>query len=245
MLAFQHRHLPRPEPGAFTQSSLVVIQVLKRRGAIEEALRTEQELIEFWLAAAHEPDASAKILDGAARRLLKPSNEKLRDAPQALELALQANERSGQRNPRHLNTLAQAYMLTGDSGRATQVWKQAIALLPDDQARAEMLNGAAWELLTVTPETLRDPAAALELALRANELSGFETDRDEGGRVEEDANGATILRLERPARVPIYFSGPMLGDQWVVRGAPLVLLDEEGALSAILGQVVAVRPKKA
>ena len=65
-------------------------------------------------------------------------------------------------------------MLTGDPARATQVWKEAIALLPDDQARAVMLNGAAWDLLTLTPETLRDPIAALELALRANELSGYE-----------------------------------------------------------------------
>ena len=174
VLEFQRRQLPRPEPSALTQSSLALIQVLKRRGAIEEALRTEQELIKFWLAAAHDPAASENLLDGAARRLLNPSNEQLRDAPQALELALLAIERSGERNPRHLNTLAKACMLTGDPARATQVWKEAIALLPDDHARAAMLNGAAWELLTLTPETLRDPAAALEFALMTNELSGYE-----------------------------------------------------------------------
>ena len=55
VLEFQHRQLPRPEPSALTQSSLALIQVLKRRGAMEEALRTEQELIKFWLAAAHDP----------------------------------------------------------------------------------------------------------------------------------------------------------------------------------------------
>jgi len=42
------------------------------------------------------------------------------------------------KNPDSLRTLAQACVLTGDPARATQVWKQAIAPWPDDQARAVM-----------------------------------------------------------------------------------------------------------
>ncbi|HVP74095.1 MAG TPA: hypothetical protein VMS30_10185 [Phycisphaerales bacterium] len=42
------------------------------------------------------------------------------------------------KNPDSLRTLAQACVLTGDPARAAQVWKQAIAPWPDDQARAVM-----------------------------------------------------------------------------------------------------------
>jgi hypothetical protein len=57
---------------------------------------------------------------------------------------------------------------------AYDVWEQASALSPDDRSRAAKLNSAAWELLTVTPETLRDPAVALEFAIKANDVSRYE-----------------------------------------------------------------------
>jgi tetratricopeptide (TPR) repeat protein len=173
VLEFQHRQRPRPPPTELRQSSSALIGVLLRRGANDEALRIEREMIEFLLESSGGPEVSAARLDRMARTLLDPANKQLRDAPQALGLALQASERSGRKNPNFLNTLARAYLLAGYSGDAATVWEEAIALLPDDPARAQTLNRAAWELLTVTPESARDPAKAVEFALRANELSDY------------------------------------------------------------------------
>jgi serine/threonine protein kinase len=172
VLEYQRRQSPRATPGEFALSSSTLIRVLRRRGEHDEALQLEKELTDFWLAAARAPDAVPKDIDGAARRLLSAS-EHLRDHPLALELALRANELSGHRNAYYMGTLAEAYVQNGDSRRAGEVWRQASDLLTEKQARASMLNAAAWDLLTITPENLRDPAVALELALQANELSGY------------------------------------------------------------------------
>lgn len=172
VLEIQRRQLPRPDLSQLHGSSSALTRVLQRRGAKDEALRVEQELIEYLFAAARAPDAGDKTLDRAAWNLLNPVNKQLRDPPRALQLALQANERSGHKNSRFLVTLAQAYLQTGNLERATETWEQAIALLTHDPARAATLNGAASQLLAVTPETLRDPAVAMKFAQRANELTG-------------------------------------------------------------------------
>jgi tetratricopeptide (TPR) repeat protein len=133
VLEFQHRQHPRPNLAELDQSSSTLIEVLQRRQAHDdEAAQVEQKLIEFWLAAAHAPDASAATLNSAARRLLYPKIEKLGDAPQALELALRANQRSGQREPNHLRTLAQAYNRTGETAKAIELQKKALSLLAAD-----------------------------------------------------------------------------------------------------------------
>jgi hypothetical protein len=168
-LALQQEQVPRPDPEELTQSSLALVGVLQRRRALDG------ELIDFWLAAAQAPDASAKTVDGAARRLLHAYNTELRDAPRAVQLSLQANEKARRENPYFLRTLAQAYAFTGDSVLAMQTWEMAAGLLVDRTARASMFNNAASELLFVTPDSYRKPAEALSFALRSNELSDYKT----------------------------------------------------------------------
>ena len=48
------------------------------------------------------------------------------------------------------------------------------------------------------------------------------------------------LRLTRPGRQEKTLPREALGDQQIVVGAPLVLLDREGGVTAILGDVTAV-----
>ena len=49
-----------------------------------------------------------------------------------------------------------------------------IARAQTGEVNAETLNDLAWDLLTHSDEQLRDPVLALELATRANDLSGGE-----------------------------------------------------------------------
>jgi serine/threonine protein kinase len=174
VLAFHQPQVSRAQTGEFYDSSRVLIDLLQRRGALDEALQVERELIEFLLAAVQEPDANAETLDLAAWRLMKPANEQFRDAPRALELAQRANARSGHRSARFLRTLARAFMANDELAPAMKAWEQAIALSSNDQARAMTLNFAASEFLNAIPQTSRDPCQALEFALGANELSDYE-----------------------------------------------------------------------
>ncbi|MBL8880264.1 MAG: tetratricopeptide repeat protein [Phycisphaerales bacterium] len=148
--------------------------MLKRRGAGEEALNVERELIAFLRAAADEPDASISTLHRVAATFLFTVNDELRDAPRAVELELEVNRRAEYRNPLFVRGLAQAYLRAGDTMRAVQAWEQSFALIVDDRSRAAQLSYAAWELLNVPPPESRDPAAALKFAQRANELTGYE-----------------------------------------------------------------------
>jgi len=134
VLAIQHRQTPRPPPQELTQSSLALVEVLQRRGADQEAIQVERELIDFWLTEARAPNAAASTLHGAARRLLHAANTALRDPPQALQLALQANQRSARPNPKIMQTLALSYFQQGDAENAVKWQKTAIELLPPDAA---------------------------------------------------------------------------------------------------------------
>ena len=67
------------------------------------------------------------------------------------------------------------------------------------------------------------------------EVTSIETDRGEKLFVE-----AGSLRLARPGRTDKAMPHEALGDQQIVVGAPLVLLDTEGTVMGILGDVVTV-----
>ncbi|MBI2391653.1 MAG: hypothetical protein HYV09_18840 [Deltaproteobacteria bacterium] len=64
------------------------------------------------------------------------------------------------------------------------------------------------------------------------DVASFATDRDERLVVEKD-----VLRLERRGRTPKTFALEAIGDQQIVVGAPVLLLDETGAIVAVLGDV--------
>ena len=62
----------------------------------------------------------------------------LRDPSQALQLALQANERSEHPNITFMQTLAESYFQLGDAENAVKWQKAALNLFPpDDPERAE------------------------------------------------------------------------------------------------------------
>jgi hypothetical protein len=66
-------------------------------------------------------------------------------------------------------------------------------------------------------------------------VTAIETDRGEQLSVAADG-----LRLTRPGRKEKTLPREDLGDQQIVVGAPLVLLDREGSVTAILGDVTTV-----
>lgn len=65
-----------------------------------------------------------------------------------------------------------------------------------------------------------------------------ETDR--GEKLTFDANG---VRLDRPGRSPKTFGTEALGDQRIVVGAPLLILDANGSVITVLGDVVSITPR--
>ena len=81
-----------------------------------------------WVAT--KPDAGAGANNEAARALLIVEHEVLQDAETALTLALQANEMTDFKNPDYLDTLSLAYHRNGDTAKAIENQKRAIALLP-------------------------------------------------------------------------------------------------------------------
>ncbi|MFO0836997.1 MAG: tetratricopeptide repeat protein [Phycisphaerae bacterium] len=142
-------------------------QILAQLGQAEEALGLAVE-------SARVPNARAAPVNYAARLLLSAPDKQSREIALALEFAERASELTGKQDPFYLGTLAQASLRAGDSARARENWDRACGLSPDDKSRARTLNNAAWELLTVTPETLRDSRQALDFALQANQLSRHE-----------------------------------------------------------------------
>ena len=81
--------------------------------------------------AAEGPQADANAKKGYAWELLTCEPADLRDPGSALRFALEASELSNFEDPGILDTLALAYHLTGDTAKAIENQKQAIALLPE------------------------------------------------------------------------------------------------------------------
>jgi len=170
VLDYHERTLTRTNIANFNNSSRSLIALLQRRGADDEALRVEQRQIATLVSAAREADAFSETVDLAAYWLVKATFVQLRDPQQGLALAQRLNEKVPQ-STRYLRTLARAYLANGDKAQALQTWEQAIASSSNDASRALTLNFAARELLLVTPEAVRDPAAALKYAQEANRLT--------------------------------------------------------------------------
>ena len=87
---------------------------------------------------AEGPDARAAAKNECARLLLTIEPADLREPAEALRLALEANRMAGHANAGYMNTLALAYYLTGDTAKALETQRKAIALLhTGDQWRPE------------------------------------------------------------------------------------------------------------
>jgi len=72
-------------------------------------------------------------------------------------------------NPRHLEALANVYIVDERSAKALKAYNLALDLAPNDFL---MINNFAMFLVTVKDKKYRDPKRALKLAKRAEALSG-------------------------------------------------------------------------
>jgi tetratricopeptide (TPR) repeat protein len=107
---------------------------LLRRGLEAEAIRENEK------ALAIDP-TSVTARESLAWILSTSFNPARRQGFRAVELARQANERSGGRDPVILNTLAAAYAETGQFQKAISTAQQALALVsPNDEQLTELLR---------------------------------------------------------------------------------------------------------
>jgi len=123
-----------------TRSHLADLYLVHGREADARPVVAEQ--LEVLRAAADASDDAAPK-DAFAWNALTCEPADLRDPAAALELALEAAEISGRRDPDILHTLALAHHRTGDHAQAVDVVRQALDQIPaDDTARREPLEEA-------------------------------------------------------------------------------------------------------
>ncbi len=121
----------------FTVSELYELH--RDAGRTFETRRTLGEYLSILRHDATAPNASAEAHERYARTLLGGDFADLRDAPTALDHALEADRLRGHVDPAVLETLGRAYAATGDTARARRAWEDAVALLPEsDPRRADM-----------------------------------------------------------------------------------------------------------
>ncbi len=93
-----------------------------------ETLETRKRV----LGADH--PGTLRSMNSLAWFLLTREPVESRDPRTALKLALEVAEKTGYENPGHLDTLSLAYHLTGDTAKAIENQKKAIALLPEGES---------------------------------------------------------------------------------------------------------------
>jgi protein O-mannosyl-transferase len=106
--------------------------------ALVETGDTPQAVAVLTQALVDRPD-EVNVKHNLARLLATAPDPKVRDVPRALRLALEVCERTANRDPRALDTLAAAYAASGriDLARATAVRAEALArALGDDETAA-------------------------------------------------------------------------------------------------------------
>jgi tetratricopeptide (TPR) repeat protein len=109
------------------QQMIEVAGLYTRLGRHDEAERWNREAI-----AGHSDTVEA--MNNVAWFQLTCESEEARNPQAALELALDVAERTGRRNPGALDTLSLAYHLTGDTAKAIENQREAIALLPEGES---------------------------------------------------------------------------------------------------------------
>ena len=117
-------------------------------GDAVSSAKAASEAIELLRAVAERPAAGPSEWNGYANALLKSEIESLRRPAKALELALRATRATTEPNPLFLDTLAWAYFRNGDVASAIRTERQALSLVPVDNAlgqglRSELEQGLA------------------------------------------------------------------------------------------------------
>ena len=133
-------------------------KVFNWSGKIEEGTRAAREAV-----ALNPNDAVA--LRTLADLLLRQGNA---EAATAAVVALRRALRSHPEAPELRTELAGALLQKGRPSKALAEYEHVLRLRPDSPIA---LNNVAWLLATSVDAALRDPARALELALRARERS--------------------------------------------------------------------------
>jgi len=100
----------------------------------EDARPFAAERIGILCQAAERPDAGANGLNAVAWELLTVEPADLRDPAAAMPFAIRANDMTNHESPAYLDTLSLAYHLTGDTAKAIENQKKAIALLPPGES---------------------------------------------------------------------------------------------------------------
>jgi tetratricopeptide (TPR) repeat protein len=105
--------------------------LLRLQGKHDESESLYRETLDGRRSLAVAPEGDAEDKNEYAWALLTGEPDDLRDPAEALLFALQANELTGFENANYLDTLALAYHLTGDTAKAVENQKKALALLPE------------------------------------------------------------------------------------------------------------------
>jgi Flp pilus assembly protein TadD len=118
------REVVRAHPeNARAQNDLAML--LARRGQVTEAIALLREALRL------EPDRP-EGMHNLAWILATCPDRRLRNGPEAVELARRACDLSGRQDPQYLRTLADAYVETGELAEAEEELQAALGLKPQD-----------------------------------------------------------------------------------------------------------------
>jgi eukaryotic-like serine/threonine-protein kinase len=125
--------------GQLSEALVSTGAVLTQQKKLAEARSASSRGLSIARDLANRATATPDELSQYALTLLTCSPADLRDQATALQKAKQAVEKSGERDPKSLDLLAQAYFQTGDSARAIEAEKKALSLLPAPQPHQNAL----------------------------------------------------------------------------------------------------------
>lgn len=104
-------------------------------GRADDARRMAVDRLALLRRQAERPDTDPETLRTYAMALMTIEPQDLRNPAAALPLAGRANEVARGESPEILGTLAMAYHMDGDTPKALDLQRQAIALLPPEESR--------------------------------------------------------------------------------------------------------------
>jgi len=125
--------------GQLSQTLVSTGTVLGQQRKLAEARSATSRGLAIARDLADRAAATPDELSQYALALLTCAPADLRDQTTALQTAKQAVEKSGERDPKSLDILAQAYFQTGDSAQAIEAEKRALSLLRAPQAQQNAL----------------------------------------------------------------------------------------------------------
>ena len=93
-----------------------------------------------WYRKAAEQEGYALPWNNLGWLYATAKDPRFRDPAQAVECALKAVALTDEKEPSHLVTLAEAYFVSGEQGKAVETIRKAIALEPNNKYYQEQLD---------------------------------------------------------------------------------------------------------